>query len=81
MNAIVCPNCGQPGLRDVTHACVRGVPAFYPAMPMPAPTPPMQVGWRCPVCGLGNAPWIPYCAHCRDKAARGGVSPSGKEQP
>lgn len=22
---------------------------------------PIQVGWRCPVCGRGNAPWNPTC--------------------
>jgi len=24
-------------------------------------TPFMQEGWRCPVCGRVNAPWVPTC--------------------
>ncbi len=23
-----------------------------------------KVGWVCPVCGKGNAPWMPTCGHC-----------------
>jgi hypothetical protein len=57
-----CPNCGQAGMRDVTHGCVRA--SFYPTLPQPSPLAPMQVGWKCPVCGMGNAPWMPYCTRC-----------------
>lgn len=21
----------------------------------------MKEGWKCPVCGMGNAPWIAHC--------------------
>src|SRR5215467_12142405 len=28
----------------------------------------MQVGWRCPTCGHGNAPWAPVCSNCRRSA-------------
>ena len=41
------------------------------------PTNPMQVGWKCPVCGLGNAPFATSCGHCR----RSGVTaePTGNQ--
>jgi len=29
------------------------------------PNPP--VGWQCPTCGKGNAPWSATCGHCRRK--------------
>jgi hypothetical protein len=25
------------------------------------PLPPHQLGWKCPVCGRGNAPWMATC--------------------
>lgn len=25
-------------------------------------TSPFQLGWICPLCGRGNAPWNPYCS-------------------
>lgn len=26
----------------------------------------IPVGWKCPVCGKGNAPWAVACHHCID---------------
>jgi len=25
---------------------------------------PVPVGWKCPVCGYGNAPWASSCDNC-----------------
>jgi hypothetical protein len=27
------------------------------------PVQPVQVGWKCPVCGKGNAPFAPTCGN------------------
>lgn len=31
---------------------------------------PVNVGWQCPVCGLGNAPHASKCWHCDDARRR-----------
>lgn len=62
-----CNGCGQPGLRGVTHACIK-INGF-PFIANPNPSTPTQTGWSCPSCGNGNAPWLPYCHFC-DAAAR-----------
>ena len=31
--------------------------------PAPQPAPSAQVGWKCPVCGKGNAPFMPTCGN------------------
>lgn len=29
------------------------------------PQPSVKTGWKCPVCGLGNAPAALKCGHCK----------------
>lgn len=68
----VCPQCGiaYSGL----HICY-----VTPSTPYDAPyyRPPMAppIGWICPKCGRGNAPWASTCP-CVDKDP---PSPSDKE--
>jgi hypothetical protein len=30
-------------------------------------TPKALPGWECPVCHIGQAPWMPYCVQCVQK--------------
>lgn len=48
-----CPAWGSPRCND----CPYTMPAFrdQPALPPP------QLGWQCPKCGRGNAPWVSSC--------------------
>lgn len=50
----------------MTHA--TGTRAAKHAMPFfePKITP---LGWKCPVCEKGNAPWAATCGHCRRNKA------------
>lgn len=42
-----------------------GTPQYPPlpgtAIPQPAPTLPPVIGWICPQCKRGMAPWASYC--------------------
>jgi hypothetical protein len=29
--------------------------------------PQVRQGWECPVCHIGQAPWMPYCGQCAHK--------------
>lgn len=52
-----CPKCGRPGGAWVTHVCMT-------AGRLTDPPAKQAVGWTCPTCGNGNAPWMPYCHNC-----------------
>jgi hypothetical protein len=41
---------------------------------VPKPPPKPLVGWQCPVCGAGNAPWSAYCP-CRTQTSAGPGAP------
>ena len=65
-----CPYCGSPndtGGKCWNPACltqVATVPRVVPQDPLMTTVPwvtPGPTGWRCPVCGGGNAPWVGRC--------------------
>lgn len=37
---------------------------YQPIHIVPWPPAPMQYGWRCPVCGMVNAPFVSTCQGC-----------------
>ncbi len=59
-----CPKSGLDCNVDVT-GCMQGFCALSPPqkewVPIPTPLPPHQLGWQCPKCGRGNAPWNAVC--------------------
>lgn len=42
-------------------------PYVYPTDTAPATITITQTGWRCPNCGMGVAPFMPYCPNCYPK--------------
>lgn len=59
-----CPPNGSPQCAD----CPQTVPTYrikFPEVPPP-------VGWQCPVCGMGCAPWLATCPgiHTKQVSAR-----------
>lgn len=57
-NSLWCQACREATSGD----CGQHGPAHSGGITM---YPPTQVGWKCPVCGRGNAPWNPTC-QCSD---------------
>lgn len=49
------------------HQCGKIVESSGHTCEIPQPIP---VGWKCPVCGHGNAPWASYCYHCIDTTGK-----------
>jgi hypothetical protein len=56
--ANICPATGR--VCGVT-GCMGGR-CLYPGVDLTPPAlPPHQLGWQCPKCGRGNAPWKASC--------------------
>lgn len=53
-----CGICGKWVLPFSTHYCA-GPPTIGVFTPIAQP----QVGWTCPSCGRGLAPWVSVCPH------------------
>lgn len=60
----------------MTYICGRA-PCLYPNCNCSNPigldrveVSPARIGWKCPVCGTGNAPFALKCGHCDDSARR-----------
>ena len=60
-----CSNCGQwvNNYSTVAHVCWGWSWLWPQTQFLPAP----QVGWQCPNCRTGLAPWMPYCTSCAPK--------------
>ena len=43
---------------SITYPCETDKPRFSESPPVPCSVP---VGWKCPCCGRGNAPWVAQC--------------------
>lgn len=60
-----CSNCGGVGFHySLCHHSTTGpfsVPTNAAQPPNLPAVPPHQLGWRCPSCGRGNAPWLATC--------------------
>ena len=57
VSTVYCPQTGLQCQRTVClqrQGCVLGNPADVVTQ---------QTGWRCPVCGKGNAPFMPTCGN------------------
>lgn len=50
-NWLVCPNCNVLYEASIGHTCTQK----------------LQVGWICPNCNTGVAPWKESCPECSDK--------------
>lgn len=48
-----CQICGMAYRLETGHYCAGSVPNSN--LPL--------VGWTCPTCGRGNAPWVQTCPH------------------
>lgn len=69
-----CPGCGASRV-GCTYYHKGGCPAWAAVVgpystPNPPPKPgtvypPKKLGWICPNCQAGIAPWMPYCSFCR----------------
>lgn len=53
-NKMYCHGCGKI-VESVGHVCEKSQQ--------------IPVGWKCPVCGTGNAPWALSCQKCIEDAA------------
>ena len=53
----VCPKCFKPYYTLYPPTTDGGTCSCKPE-------PPKQIGWQCPACGCGNAPWAAKCWHC-----------------
>jgi len=67
--SIHCPQDGRQCNRSVClqgMRCVIGNPAESVTQKIGAnnyPLPSPNIGWKCPVCGKGNAPFMPTCGN------------------
>ena len=53
-------SCPQTGTQCQRIACLQGLKC---ALGNPMEAVVVQHGWRCPVCGKGNAPFNPTCGN------------------
>jgi hypothetical protein len=69
-----CGRCGGQLYEHLYHSCGTGVqlsggtPGLWPNTPAAEPMTLGKMGWECPVCHSGCAPWMPYCDECRRKS-------------
>lgn len=59
--------CGEPNCPNRTTAQTWPCPLCRSGGQWVQTYPPKPTGWRCPVCGKGNAPHADKCGHCADR--------------
>jgi hypothetical protein len=57
VHSILCP---QTGMQCQRAACLQGLRCV---LGNPSESVTQQIGWKCPVCGKGNAPFQKLCAN------------------
>lgn len=63
-NGYKCAVCGAWVPNGTIHSCGGSMPWRYPQPVQPPAVTWNVTGWKCPSCGAGVAPFMPYCPHC-----------------
>jgi hypothetical protein len=72
-SGFTCYRCGNFVPSGITHHCPSTAVALPPISNAPQP---MLRGWECPVCHIGQAPWVASCLTCRRKSGESSPKPS-----
>jgi hypothetical protein len=60
MHQVISITCVQTGLQCQRPVCLQGLKCMLGS---PTEGVTVHTGWKCPICGKGNAPWTPGCAN------------------